>query len=263
RYSYCLNNPLLYIDEDGEMPLLLAGALLGGCVNLVYKACSGQIHSAGDAFAAFGIGAVAGLAGTVTGGWAFGAAGGGFLAGAAAGGIGTATDMYLQSLGNHAYFGEPIISTKDLLVGAAFGAITAGAINGSVAAYEGKNYWTGEMIAEGKGTFSFNNPRINGLQKNLSIEEMAEILKPGLKPKKYNQEFVSSIENGTQKISVRVESHGKVDLEFPELNLTPQDIIRHFNIQYYERGSNGEWIKILLPNQTKPNVHKFLNKVKK
>lgn len=92
---------------------------------------------------------------------------------------------------------------------------------------------------------------------------MAEILKPGLKPKKYNQEFVSSIENGTQKISVRVESHGKVDLEFPELNLTPQDIIRHFNIQYYERGSNGEWIKILLPNQTKPNVHKFLNKVKK
>ncbi len=81
RYSYCLNNPLLYIDEDGEMPLLLAGALLGGCVNLVYKACSGQIHSAGDAFAAFGIGAVAGLAGTVTGGWAAGLAGGGFLQG--------------------------------------------------------------------------------------------------------------------------------------------------------------------------------------
>ena len=81
RYSYCLNNPLLYIDEDGEMPLLLAGTLLGGCVNLVYKACSGQIHSAGDAFAAFGIGAVAGLAGTVTGGWAAGLAGGGFLQG--------------------------------------------------------------------------------------------------------------------------------------------------------------------------------------
>ncbi len=158
RYSYCLNNPLLYIDEDGEMPLLLAGALLGGCVNLVYKACSGQIHSAGDAFAAFGIGAVAGLAGTVTGGWAAGLAGGGFFAGAAAGGIGAATDMYLQSLGNHAYFGEPIISTKDLLIGTAFEAITAGAINGSVAASEGKNFWTGEMIAEGKGIFSFNNP---------------------------------------------------------------------------------------------------------
>ena len=64
----------------------------------------------------------------------------------------------LQSLGNHAYFGEPIISTKDLLIGTAFEAITAGAINGSVAASEGKNFWTGEMIAEGKGIFSFNNP---------------------------------------------------------------------------------------------------------
>ena len=128
--------------------------------------------------------AVAGLAGTVTGGWAFGAAGGGFLAGAAAGGIGTATDMYLQSLGNHAYFGEPIISTKDLLVGAAFGAITAGAINGSVAAYEGKNYWTGEMIAEGKGTFSFNNPRINGLQKEFINRRNGGNLKTRIKAKK-------------------------------------------------------------------------------
>lgn len=30
RYSYCLNNPLVYIDQDGEsLLLLIGGALLG------------------------------------------------------------------------------------------------------------------------------------------------------------------------------------------------------------------------------------------
>lgn len=163
RYSYCLNNPLCYVDKDGEFPILLAGALIGGAVNLVYKACSGQIHSAGDAFFAFGIGAMAGITGVATGGWAFGAAGGaalgggGFLAGAAAGGLGSAAETFVQGLGNNLYFGDPMVSAKDLLIGSAIGAFAGGVINGSVAASESKNFWTGDMIAEGRGTFSINN----------------------------------------------------------------------------------------------------------
>jgi hypothetical protein len=156
RYSYCLNNPLSYVDEDGEFPVLLGVALFGGAANLVYKACSGQIHSIGDAFAAFGIGAVASVAGIATGGWGFGLSGG-FIAGAAGFGLGTITDVYLQSLGNNLYFGDPIISTKDLLIIGASSAVAGGIINGSIAAAGGYNFWNGEMIAEGRGIFSLNN----------------------------------------------------------------------------------------------------------
>jgi len=272
RYSYCLNNPLLYIDEDGEMPLLLAGTLLGGCVNLVYKACSGQIHSAGDAFAAFGIGAVAGLAGTVTGGWAFGAAGGGFLAGAAAGGIGTATDMYLQSLGNHAYFGGSIISTKELLIGTAFGAITAGAINGSVAVFEGKNFWTGEMIAEGKGQFSFNNPQIkiipepevNSANSSLSdvspnVREIADKLLSGKRiPLRDYQEVHFVIEEGGYKMDLRVETQAKLDRVFKSSDILKTTKVRHMNVQLYKW--NGiRYDEIPVPGYGKKNYHLFLN----
>lgn len=35
RYSYCLNNPLIYIDENGEWWHILAGALIGGSINLI------------------------------------------------------------------------------------------------------------------------------------------------------------------------------------------------------------------------------------
>lgn len=275
RYSYCLNNPLCYVDEDGEFPFLLAGALIGGAVNLVYKACSGQIHSAGDAFFAFGIGAMAGITGVATGGLAFGAAGGaalgggGFLAGAAAGGLGSAAEMFVQGLGNNLYFGDPMVSIKDLLIGSAIGAFAGGVINGSVAASESKNFWTGDMIADGRGTFSIiNKPKNIFTPQEVNtpsdkIKEIANQLKPGLKDKRFNQDFVSSIENGKQKINVRVEWHDNVNISFPDYNLKIDDVVRHMNVQYYEMGPNGKYQRIILPGQKTDNVHIFLNRMKK
>lgn len=35
RYSYCMNNPLKYVDEDGEFWHILIGAVVGGVSNLV------------------------------------------------------------------------------------------------------------------------------------------------------------------------------------------------------------------------------------
>ena len=34
RYSYCMNNPVMYSDEDGEYWHIIAGAIIGGAVNL-------------------------------------------------------------------------------------------------------------------------------------------------------------------------------------------------------------------------------------
>lgn len=71
-----MNNPLRYVDEDGEFIHIIIGAVIGGTANLIYKAVSGQLHSFKDGFAAFGIGAAAGGLGAATGGLAFAAAGG-------------------------------------------------------------------------------------------------------------------------------------------------------------------------------------------
>ena len=42
RYSYCMNNPVMYSDEDGEWVHIVVGAVVGGIVNLGVKAPSRQ-----------------------------------------------------------------------------------------------------------------------------------------------------------------------------------------------------------------------------
>ena len=77
RYSYCLNNPLKYVDEDGENPLatFLIGIGVGAVIGAGTSALSYSISSAGDwhnqdFWRAVGIGAISGAIGG-----AFGAAG--------------------------------------------------------------------------------------------------------------------------------------------------------------------------------------------
>ena len=151
RYSYCLNNPLKYTDPSGEffwVPIIV-GALIGGAINLGIKACNGQINSIWDGLVAFGIGSIAGATGGLTGGAAFGLAGGaaagagGFIAGMAGGAAGAAASMPIQSLGNHIYFGDPMITGKEFLCGVAVSAVLGGTINGTVARMNGRSFWSG------------------------------------------------------------------------------------------------------------------------
>ncbi len=63
RYSYCLNNPLRYVDPSGEIwwiPVFLAAVFAAG--NTVAHAIRGDIHSIGDGLKYFAQGAVTGLA---------------------------------------------------------------------------------------------------------------------------------------------------------------------------------------------------------
>ena len=62
RYSYCLNNPLKYVDPEGEYFGIddLIAALVGGSINVIVHVFSGDIHSFGQGAALFGVGALAG-----------------------------------------------------------------------------------------------------------------------------------------------------------------------------------------------------------
>lgn len=155
RYTYAMNNPFRYTDQSGEFFLeLVIGALIGGIANVVAKGVAGQLHSWGDGFAAFGIGALAGGVSAVTGAWAFGLAGGsatvlgagGFLAGAASGAISTAVSMPILSGGNSLYFGDPFMTFEQYAVGIVSGAAMGGAMNGIAAKVNGKNFWTGKDL---------------------------------------------------------------------------------------------------------------------
>ena len=63
RYSYCLNNPLIYVDQNGEWFLIddLIAAAIGGIFNVIVNAVQGNIHSVGQGFALFGTGAASGF----------------------------------------------------------------------------------------------------------------------------------------------------------------------------------------------------------
>ena len=65
RYGYCLNNPLVYVDQNGEFWHLVIGAVVGGVINLTMNAIQGNVNSFGEGLAYFGTGALSGLASSV------------------------------------------------------------------------------------------------------------------------------------------------------------------------------------------------------
>ncbi|MBQ7426189.1 MAG: VCBS repeat-containing protein [Prevotella sp.] len=168
RYTYCLNNPLKYTDESGEFWWILISAGIGGVVNLGMKALNGQIHSWGDGFAAFGIGAVAGAVAGVAGYYAFGAVAGSFAAGAGgfwAGAVGGAasgiTSAAFLGAGNHMYFHDPYPTWRDYAISGIGGAFIGGVANGSIAVLQGNNFWNGEAVAAGSNPFAFKNSQLD------------------------------------------------------------------------------------------------------
>ena len=66
RYGYCLNNPLVYVDQNGEFWHIVVGALVGGVVNLVANLNNSQ--GFWEYLAAFGVGALGGAVTAAVGG---------------------------------------------------------------------------------------------------------------------------------------------------------------------------------------------------
>ncbi len=172
RYSYCLNNPLIYTDPDGEFWHLIIGAAIGGTINWATHGCKFNAKGLGY----FGVGALAGALGAGIGagvssaiavadaptgsflsavgisrGFAAGFAGTatyaetGFAAGFVSGAAGGFSSGFVSGVGN------ALIEGKDVLAqgwdygwkGAIAGGIIGGIAGGIDAANHNRDFWSG------------------------------------------------------------------------------------------------------------------------
>ena len=166
RYSYCLNNPLQYVDPSGEFAWipLVVGAVIGMVQGAVIA--SQNANSAGEwvgyILGGGAIGALSGLAGAGIG-QALASAGiggvvGGCISGAATGAISGFSNGLTYSLISGVPFEQAMKNArKQSLIGLGIGALF-GAIGGGFQAYmEHKNIWLGKDIAMGRTPWSFRN----------------------------------------------------------------------------------------------------------
>lgn len=145
RYSYCLNNPLKYVDPDGELWWLVVGAaVVGGIFNVVQN--DGSIHGMGDFIKCFGIGAISGAAGALTGyGVCTALSFGGFLGGAISGLAGGTVSGGILGGGNAWIDGTDFWQGfgHGAIYGGIIGGIGGGIIGGVCSVVNGNNFWTG------------------------------------------------------------------------------------------------------------------------
>ena len=171
-----------------------------------------------------------------------------------------------------------------------------GGIGGAVSYFKGQNVWTGSDIAAGRSQFSFKNTPVAGgvkvpkvtlepdampnasqpskpmasvaessnisLETTSSVKDMADRLKSGLQIPKPYQEFRVQLVEGDFKIDFRVETHKGLDRIFQDMNLHPDDYVRHANIQFYKM-VEGQWKPVKVPGTKDKDFHIFLNLVNK
>ena len=149
RYAYGWNNPFKYTDPSGNS--IVAAILIGGGINLVTQILAGNVSSVQDAFLAFGIGGLSGLAGAGVGqavssalGGSIGAIGGA-LSGAAGGGVGSLVGGSGNAWFNGANFRDGLFKgLKSAGAGALSGGIFGGISGGIYSLKHGGDFWTGE-----------------------------------------------------------------------------------------------------------------------
>jgi RHS repeat-associated protein len=159
RYAYCLNNPLRYVDPNGELwwEAAIVGAIIGSFSNAAAQVMSGNVNTSGQFWVAAGIGAISGGLGSLFGyqvGYGMnillnGAEGfwlgsvAGATSGFAGGFVGGSSAAWMQGASFSQGLGAGMKS-------GGWGALAGGLLGGLEAGYyakqSGGNFWTGEGI---------------------------------------------------------------------------------------------------------------------
>ncbi len=179
RYSYCLNNPLVYVDEDGESFILVA-AIIGAWMGMGQAMISSDKTGwglVGDMFKGALVGGAAGALGAWAGGVVSGALNfGGFFGGAISGGAGGGLGGFVGGAGNAwllqgANFGQGI--QAGLIgggIGLASGALLGGITRGISDYKNGYDFWNGSKIQ----TFGFGNQNTKDIISNYDVSNSAK-----------------------------------------------------------------------------------------
>ncbi len=189
RYSYCLNNPLIYTDPSGELFVIddfIFAMAVGAIINTTIQGMAGNINSAGGFWKAMGLGALSGAAGYGAGSWVSGAISfGGFAGGSLTGAAGGFAGGFVGGAGNAWAYGSNFASgLKTGLVSGGIGGLAGGLIGGvtrGISDYRnGYSFWDGTKIineqiisgsAQGNIATHYNN---SGLQANINDEVLQE-----------------------------------------------------------------------------------------
>ena len=187
RYTYCLNNPLVYIDENGEFVIttaIIIGVCVGAAIGIAagiyegYKIAESK-EATGWEKAGYMIGG--GLIGGIAGGGALlGAyvgstiAVGGFIGGAIIGGTAGAFSGFTNGVGisllnNPHDIGNAL--KQGILqsgIGGMTGAVAGGLIQGTTSAIQGNNFWNG---ASPFPSDAININIAHSLNEQLALEE--------------------------------------------------------------------------------------------
>jgi hypothetical protein len=190
-----LNNPFKYTDPTGKCWNIVIPALIGGAVNLTMQFASGKVSNVSDAFKAFGVGALAGLAGAGAGALAGTLTKGcvGFAAGSITGSAAGLAGGFVSGMGNalmdEQYNKKAVMAgLKAGGIGLVTGGILGGISSGINSVEHGGNFW------DGKGArFSFDSKSALGITDKKSAiyksdKEVHEVLKKeiGWTPGKYD-----------------------------------------------------------------------------
>ena len=184
RYSYCLNNPLVYVDGDGEFWHLIIGAVIGGIVNWAshgfkFNAKGLGYFAVGAAAGALGAGVGAGIssvlpiAGQMSGGFVAGFFGTStattattsFVSGALIGGGAGLSSGFVSGFGNglmqNQTFGQALLSgARDGLIGMGVGGVVGGIASGISASIDGRNFWDGSRVTNTEVLGNANLPSV-------------------------------------------------------------------------------------------------------
>ncbi len=146
RYSYCLNNPMVYTDPSGEIVWFIP-VVFGAMLNATIQGASGNLGSYSKLFKSLAVGAASGYAGA----WAGGLVGGsvGFVSGATSGAAGGFAGGFVSGTGNAWSNGASFEQGfKQGVVSGGLGAATGGLIGGisggiNAIKHNGK-FWDGD-----------------------------------------------------------------------------------------------------------------------